>query len=207
MLTAPAEINNKFGEGSLVIMFKIFIAASMEVVSIAILIIVGLFFSRSLIEEGGNIKYIISACIIFIGALASNYVFVIAAYYPARNTICMLIMTLVALSILYAAINNFNIKKLECCVLAALMTFCCAKIAYGFYDIYTCYQQTKEIEQTIIDASMAGMDIVEVENVKTRTKYAIVTHIKTQEEVAGSSDFPNRYIAKYYGIEAVYGKK
>lgn len=206
MITAPAELNNKFGEISLIRIFKIFIAASMEVVGIAVLIIAGLFFSRRVLQDKGKGKYVVLASIVFVWALASNYVFVIAAYYPPRNTICMLTMTLVALAILYSAIDNVNIKKLECCVLAGLMVFCCAKVAYGFYDIYECYQKTKAREQIIIEAKNSGNKIIEVENFETRTKYAVVSIVKTQKEIK-DNDILNKSIAKYYEIDTIYGKE
>lgn len=92
------------------------------------------------------------------------------------------------------------------CLAAYLIVSNVLSIWDGSFDIYDVYRKHTERENYISQQIEAGEKEVTVTIIYPMTKYSckyILTDLNTKEQEYG---WPNGHIAKYYGLEKIYGK-
>ena len=129
-----------------------------------------------------------------------------ASYVVARHYTNSLFFLLAANIVLVQALTEKgNAKVVPYCICAYLLTANIWVVWEGTYDIYSTYKQHQEREAYICEQRDSGNgDVVYVPMIRPLTKYSCkydLTDLQTNDTYV----WPNSAVAKYYGIEKIYG--
>ena len=143
--------------------------------------------------------------ILFAGAIASNFVMVVAAYYPARSLIFTTIFMIAATAILAQFVfENIKYKTVMSCTCAVLMLYTAYYVCIGVNDMYLSNSKLYENEVYIEKCKSEGIMDIKLPMVPSYTKYSAVNglmYLSTESP----EDWPNGIMAKYYGVDSIIG--
>ena len=152
-------------------------------------------------------KEIVIALAYFFISLISVAMLSIASYLADRSLGVGAIFLVLAMFQLMQAIRSSVRTECVAYCLAAYFIVSSVMIVWdGTYDIYDTYRQNAEREAYIEEQLAQGETVVTVPIIYPMTKYSckyILTDLTTIEE---PYLWPNPYIAKYYGLEKIYGR-
>ena len=206
MVLAPSHAEKKLTSFSVTELLK---AAGMSVVmllSILPIILLYVILTRRAKKENADNRIILSAHVLAIGALASNFVLVFASYFVLRCTVCFIFMSIFATSLLYGSIENRDFGKPgRICgrIFTAVLSLA---ILVGLTDNIITYSVIKENERIIAEAVEAGEDEAPLNLPRPFTKYNAVKGLVYLTEGDGNA-WPNNEMAKYYGLKKITVKK
>jgi len=179
--------------------------ALVMILSISPLIAAYVILLRRAKAENVDKRIIFTAHIFALGALASNFVLVLASYFVLRCTVCFIFMSIMSTAILYGSIENRKFgKKGKICEKIFLIALALA-IVVGFADVANTYRVVKQNEKAIEEARLMGKTEVELKCPFVFTKYNAAKGLIYLEEGDGSL-WPNPDMAKYYGIDVIKKK-
>lgn len=201
----PSHLDKKLSTFSLLELLKMFGMAMLVVLSISPLIVAYIILVKRAKAEGVDNRIILTAHALGTGALASNFILVIASYFALRCTISFVFMSIMATALLYGSIKNRNFgKKGRICEQIFAITLSLA-IVVGFVDTVITYSVIKENEKTVAAAISEGKSEVELKAPFPFTKYNAAWLLAYLEDGDGRA-WPNTDMAKYYGIDIIKRK-
>lgn len=205
MALSPAQFENKASAFSWDAMLQT-LGISLGVIGLLALPIgLFLFLWYRAARTGVARRVILTALIFAVGGLASNFVMVLAAYYPLRCAVgCTVYMTLAA-GILAAhmewEITASRTLTAVCRVMAAALLL---TVVVGTVDIAATHHAILSNEARIVEARDAGEESVTLICPTAFTKYSGLYNLKYLG-IGTPYDWPNDSMAKYYGIKGIIG--
>ena len=204
MMLAPAESVNKSAEFSIPVLFSNFISTGLYYLRFWPLLISFVLFYYLALKQGVEQKTRVLSAIFLLGSLAGHFVLMFAMYCAGRSTFIGLILLICANAMLFAPVFETGCKKLL--VLLCAICLCCT--AYWGYVGVTDIQRTHYLlsynEQIIRDAIENGETDIQLPRHYAQTKYSAVeglAYLNTEDV----TDWPNVYMAKYYGADTIIG--
>jgi len=201
----PSHLDKKLTSFSILNLLMMLGMALVMILSISPLIAAYVILLRRAKAENVDKRIIFTAHIFALGALASNFVLVLASYFVLRCTVCFIFMSIMSTAILYGSIENRKFgKKGKICEKIFLIALALA-IVVGFADVANTYRVVKQNEKAIEEARLMGKTEVELKCPFVFTKYNAAKGLIYLEEGDGSL-WPNPDMAKYYGIDVIKKK-
>jgi hypothetical protein len=211
LMTAPAE-SAKVGGNSIVetlsgILKNIpsLISSSQQIILLFLLATVVL--AVSFITKVNRNTLIIST-ILYISALASWGCLAIAAYIAQRSLfLTAVLLTLLIATLMYELLGKgAKLCRYMCCAIS-IVAFLLAstRIPAGIKDIRKTFEFTDGNEKYIIACAESGIKEVHIEVTYEdfpTTKYPAINGLRYLAE--SPNDYPNVYMAKYYGVDRIY---
>ena len=204
MMLAPAESVNKSAEFSIPALFSNFIDTGLFYLRFWPLLISFVLFYCLSVKQGVSQKLRVLSALFFLGALAGHFVLMFAMYCAGRSTFIGLILLICANAILFAQLFEGSYKK----VLLSLCALCLCFSAYwgytGLRDIQHTHYLLSYNEELISEAVANGEKHVQLPRHYAQSKYSAVeglAYLNTEDV----NDWPNVYMALYYGAETVIG--
>ena len=205
MATAPGEIKNKVSKAGLSFYRENFIntVETFKIFWILALFFIILFIFALFIKV--DKKRIIISSLFVLGSLCSNFIFIVASYYPLRSAFCSVIFLVVADCILMINLFSTKYDVFLLCSVGALMMMTFYYGCIGVNDIYETHCDMERNVSFIQQCKENGQLDVELPMIKSNTKYSAVNSSKYLDTVDCTS-WPNTSIADYYEINTVIGK-
>ena len=203
MAFAPAQRMNKMSDFSFLNMLTTFGVAMLVLASVFPLIIFFICRFRAALREKCDKRILVTAIIVALGALASNFVLIFAKYYALRCSVAFIFLSVLATGILYCkdAERAHTVREKKFIKLFAL--FLVLALCLGLADNIRTAVQFYENEQKIEEALENGEREVTLECPVPLTKYnglMGITYLNTK----GHERWPNPFFARYYGLDRVY---
>lgn len=152
-------------------------------------------------------KEIVIALAYFLISLISIAMLSIASYLADRSLgVGAIFLVLAVFQLMQAIRSNVRTECIAYCLAAYFLVSSIMIVWDGTYDIYDTYRQNAEREAYIEDQLAQGETNVTVPIIYPMTKYSCkytLTDLTTIEE---PYLWPNPYIAKYYGLDKIYGR-
>ena len=140
----------------------------------------------------------------FLGALAANYVLVVASYASERSLCTTGLFLIIACFILITEINLTQ-GKLIChallCVLSVQFIF---SFITGSLDIAETFHRSLIREEQVMEQKAEGKQDIYLNFIFCQTKYSPVYDLKDLD-MKDPDSWPNDSMAKYYEAEHIYG--
>ncbi len=197
---SPAQFQNK-GGGSAEDMLLTFLV-SLGVVGLSALpVIVYVLLRRRAKQQGIELRVLVLSYVFLIGAAASNFVMVLAAYYPLRCAVGSTVFLILACGALASRMdwktehNKLSCRRVISLGLAALLL----AMGLGFCDIMRTHALIKQNENVICSAEEGKP--VTVPGILPLTKYSALFNLKYLSP--DPADWPNDAMAKYYGVTGI----
>ena len=204
---SPAQFTNKASAFSLEGMLLTFSIALGVLALLALPLGLFVFLLLRARKCGAERRVTLTALIFFVGAMASNFVMVLAAYYPLRCAVGCTVFLLAGAWILLAHTDH---AELFSAPLKAMVRFIAAAlllaVILGSADIAVTHYAIHQNEVLIENAVTAGERTVTLECPVARTKYSGLYNLKYLG-IGTQYDWPNDSMAKYFGIEGIIGKQ
>lgn len=208
MVLSPAE-STRQAEFSLGFIFKNLIdvfesyyqCARPLLILWAVLMVIAVYFNAD------KKSVVISACF-FVINLISMAMLSVASYVVSRHYAIPVFYLVVAIVVLMQALRGKG--QIECisyCICAYVIMTSVWSLWEGTYDIYDVYRKHMEREAYIYEQVENGNDgELSVPIITPLTKYSCKYDLMDIREDY-SDPWPNAEIAKYYGLEKIYGKR
>ena len=201
----PSHLDKKLTTFSFIELLKMFGMSLLMILSILPIIAAYVILYKRAKEEGVDNRIILTAHAIGLGALASNFVLILASYFVLRCTICLVFMSVFATALLYANVKNRNFgEKGRLCEKIFAIALCLA-LLIGLTDNIITFSVIQQNETVIEQAVENGETEVEIKKPFPFTKYNAAKGLVYLEEGDGNA-WPNNDMAKYYGLERIKAK-
>lgn len=204
IVKAPVQALNKLTDFSIVGMLTTFGVALLMLASIFPIIILYVVFFRRSLKEGTDRRILLSSIILALGALASNFILVIAKYYALRCSISFVFLAIFATALLYGNLRNRDFGRAEERMTKLFAVVLSLAIVIGIADTVITFTVIEDHKETIAEAIERGEDEVELCRPVPFTKYNALWGLRYLD-IRSPDGWPNVYFARYYGLERVYG--
>ncbi len=201
---SPAQFQNK-GGGSPSNMLMTFLISLGVIGLLALPIGVYVLLLRRAKRQGIDPRALLLSYVFLIGAAASNFVMILAAYYPLRCAIGATVFVVLACGVLSSRIDwteecsrSTSRRAVSLFLVALLLT-----MGLGLCDIATTHVAVKQNERIILTADQDAA--VTVPLVAPLTKYSAFFNLKYLSR--DPLDWPNDAMAKYYSVGKIIGKE
>lgn len=205
MALSPAQFENKASAFSWDAMLQTLLIALGVIGLLALPIGLFLFLWRRACKTGVERRVILTSLIFAAGGLASNFVMVLAAYYPLRCAIGCTVYVTLAAGILATNMewDLFTSRSLwtVCRIMAAALFL---TVVIGTVDVAMTHHAIRENEARIVEARDAGEECVTLTCPIVFTKYSGLYNLKYLG-IGTQYDWPNDSMASYYGIGGIIG--
>lgn len=141
-------------------------------------------------------------------SLLSMALLSITSYAVGRHYAINAFFLIVAITVLAnALVSKGNVRYLVYCICAYVLMNNIWSLWEGTYDIYSVYQQHSARETYIYSEKEKGNDdVIYVPIISSQTSYSCKYDL-LDLQVDDTDVWPNSAIAKYYGIEKIYGTR
>ena len=204
MMLAPAESVNKSAEFSIGVLLSNLVETGMFYLRFWPLLISFAVFYYLAVKSGVSQRIRVLSLVFLLGSLAGHFVLTFAMYCAGRSTFIGLILLITANALLFAPLFEAGQKKL----LLLLCAICLCYTAYwgyvGVRDIQRTHYLLGFNEQIILESLAAGEKDIQVPRPYAQTKYSALeglAYLNTED----AGDWPNVYMAKYYGADTIIG--
>lgn len=154
-----------------------------------------------------NKKEVVLALAYFAISLISIAMLSFGSYLADRSLgVGAIFLVLAIFQLMQAIRTSVRTECIAYCLAAYFLVSSVMIVWDGTYDIYDTYRQNAEREAYIEEQMAQGETVVTVPIIYPMTKYSckyILTDLTTIDE---PYNWPNPYIAKYYGLDKIYGK-
>lgn len=204
MMSAPIETGERgvFSIGQIIYNIS-YIFMSMRYYQLGLYCVFAALLALSLLCRVDK-ERIFLALLIFVGGLASIFIFAMAKYCPARAMCPVTAYTVLASLMLASALIDAGEIKLPAMGFAVMAVIFLFEFAIGAFDIFQTYGQAQRREAAIEQTIAAGESVAVLEPYSAQTKYSGVSG---PDEI---NDDPYYYVnvgmARYYGVDAVLGR-
>ena len=157
------------------------------------------------IMKKSDARKIVLAAVLFLGALAANYIMAVAAQYPSRCALGTVVFHIAADVVLMEAISWEEEGRMKnICVIAVLVMVTIPHFLVGMFSIRETWKYMQYNEQVLIESAEKGLDYVEVYMIYPESEYSALCGLKYLDRKDADS-WPNDSMSKYYGIDQIIG--
>ena len=205
MAFAPAEKMNKLSGFSLLKILEVFGTGLLVLASLFPVILLFVVCFRRLQKENSDPRLLLSALILAAGALASNFILLIANNYPLRCSVGCVFLSIFATALLYGNLKDrtFGSKARFCGRLLGVALS--LALTLGLADTVATYVCIRQNERIIAQALENGETHAELHRPTAFTRYNAANGI-VYIDCESTENWPNTHVARYYGLETVIGK-
>lgn len=204
MMLAPAESVNKSAEMRLPVLFANFLENAAYYLRFWPLILsFVLLYALARKKAVGRGLRLLSLVYLF-GSIAGHFVLTFAMYTAGRSTYIGLILLLTANALLFIPLWETQNRQLLAALCALCLLLTVWKGAVGVRDIRRTHGLLQYNEEFIAACAAAGERSVEVYRPYAETSWSALeglAYLNTEDP----EDWPNVYMAKYYGVDRVIG--
>jgi len=204
MMLAPATAANKAAEMKLPVLLGNFVETGAFYLRFwPLLVSFALLFFLS-VKNGTDLRRRMLAVVYLLGSLAGHFVLTFALYCAGRSTYIGLALLLAANALLFPPLLKTGEKKLLLALCALCMVFTVWKVYAGVTDILHTDYLLDFNRELIEEAAANGETDLQVPRPYARTKYSALEglpYLNTEDP----TDWPNVYMAKYYGVNSIIG--
>ena len=205
MMIAPGEWLNKATDGEASTLITTFLTAVGILVSLTVPIAFLIHLLLRAKKEGVERRIIYVAAIFIVGALAANFIMVVARYYPLRSSIATTTLIIAAIAMLYPAVSHVGFGRATRPSFSLFAAATVLAMLFGFADITYTYTRVMANEDYILSMRDSGEVDVEIPDIKPYTKYSELyglVYIDCEER----GNWPNWVMTKYYGLNSIIGR-
>ena len=194
MMLAPAETVNKSAEMTISVLLGNFVP---------LLLCFPLFYVLALYRKV-DLKTRLLSLVLLFGSLAGQFVLTFAMYCAGRSMHIALVLLLAADAVLLSRLYDLpgrNLLIALCCVGGLLMARSCS---IGLPDIRDTHYLLQYNEDFILDCAARGEREVQLPRPYAKSSWSALeglAYLNTEDP----GDWPNVYMAKYYGVDKVVG--
>lgn len=203
MILAPAEIKNKTSMANFSVLRERFTALVEKLSDFAILIILIAILLLLACHQKADKKTCIFAILMTGGGLFSHFLLIFAPYYPDRCCAFTVVLLTCASITLMGELLRTKTRLLMLGVIFLILCFGIYRLALGARDIYMTHRAMQENIQIIKDAAEEGSSDVSLPIVTPNTHYSAIHGLRYLAD--DPNDWPNRDMARYYGISSITG--
>ena len=153
----------------------------------------------------GYKKNIEVSCLFFFASLITNFMHIVAAYYPERNMLAPTLFLLIASGVL---LENFQTDRFAAAVVSTcwiLILFSGVQFFHGGYDIYSTYVQHRQRDALAAEQKKNGIEELKLPCITVATKYSAQYGLADLDIEEDSVYSFNIAVAKYYEVDSVTG--
>ncbi len=205
MVFAPAETVNKLADFSAKNLLETIGVSLLVSLSISPLIVLFVILIKRTKKEEADPRLRYAAIILAIGAAASNFILLIAKHYPLRCSVACVFLFIFATSLLYGNIQNRNFGRKTVFVQKLITVVVCLALIACFVDNLYTFTVFNRNEHILTEAAKNRDTSVELTIPPAFTKYNSLSGI-TYLDTENPQEWPNIYVAKYYGLDSVIGR-
>ena len=204
MMLAPATAANKAAEMKLSVLVSNFVETGAFYLRFwPLLLSFALLFFLS-VKNGMDLRRRVLAAVYLLGSLAGHFVLTFALYCAGRSTYIGLALLLAANALLFPPLMKTGAKKLLLGLSALCLVFTVWKVYTGVRDILRTDYLLDFNRELIEEAAANGERDIQVPRPYAHTKYSALEglpYLNTENP----TDWPNVYMAKYYGVDSIIG--
>ncbi len=204
MALAPAESQNKLIALTFDVLRGNIVAATEQLAGFGWLILLFALLFAAALFAGGRLARLRLAGILALGALASNYIMIFAAYYHDRSAAYSAILFACGCLVLLSELAACKKEMLVGCVVALLIPILAYWLILGADDIVNTHKIAAANEAYLIASAEAGEREATLRPIPAATKYSAVWDLK-YIDTESPDTWPNRNMARWYGLDAIYG--
>lgn len=204
MMLAPAESVNKSAEMRFDVLISNFVENFRYFLRFWPLLLSFVLFYFLACKKHIDLSTRLLSLVYLFGALAGHFVLVFAMYTAGRSTYIGLVLLLCANAALFVPLFEGEHRRL----LAVLCVLCLLVAAYktfiGVRDIRDTHALLRYNEELITASAAAGEHEVQLPRPYAKTSYSALeglAYLNTDDP----DDWPNAYMAKFYGVDRVIG--
>lgn len=202
---APAQWMNKSVAMSVKSLFNNIITATERYESFGVLAVIYVVLLVVCICEKTDGKTIWLSLVFVLGSLAANYIMVLAGYYPERSAVGAVVLLIVADGILVVCTaKTERYQAAAVSMLLVLLLVTTPHLLKGVRDVATTWLRISENEAIILESREKGDLDVDLPVFYPATKYSVIYDAKYLD-MENPESWPNRAMAKYYGVNSIIG--
>ncbi len=148
---------------------------------------------------------ICSAMFMIVSAMLS-FMHIVANRYPLRGMLGTTIFLIMADFYLLGIFWENRYEALVCAMSAVCVYFAAVDFFPGAYDILDTYRELKVREEYILSEREKGNLDLKIRVFSTQTKYSAAHDLRYLKKKT-ADDWPNVYMASYYGVNSITGLK
>ena len=148
---------------------------------------------------------LLTAVVFGCGGFGAGFLFVLTKYYPGRCLAgCTLLLTIACGVLLYALLQGERFRLHALCLLTLLTLSLCYWCPHGIKDMYLMHEAVQTSTAQITAQKAAGETALHVAVPVPETKYCAFEGL-VYLSPTDANHISNRSMAKYYGVDAVFG--
>lgn len=206
MLMMPAELSAKTGSLTLSILLDNFMRSTTMLrghclpllLAWAVALVLGLY--EKLPPERLVLSLVLAA-----GAVAANYMLIVAQYYEERCLCTTVLLLIAATGLLAGGLCGTRFRVPCACAGAVLAVVFLLSLAQGAADIVQNHLDFRYRETVIAEYKAAGETDLVLDRVWPSTKYSVFYGLRDLADDTPDT-WPNSSMAKYYGVDSILGR-
>lgn len=202
MMLAPAESANKSAEFRLPVLWANLLENLRYYIRFWPLLLSYVLFYLLSVQKGIDRRLRLLSLVFLFGSAAGHLVLTFAMYTAGRSTCIGLILLLAANVVLFTALYETGSRRLPAALCALCLVFTAAKVWIGVTDIRQTHFLLQYNEDFLAACAANGERTVEIPRPYARTHYSALEGLPYLN-VDDPTDWPNLYMAKYYGLDSV----
>lgn len=139
------------------------------------------------------------------GAVAANYMLIMASYYPDRCFCTTAMLLILAIGVLAADLSFSRFSAVCACGGSVLALLCAFSVVFGVLDIEHTHRAFRQREAIIEELIAAGERDLEIPLVYAATKYSAFYGLQDVDTQERYDTWPNPEMSMYYGVDSVLG--
>jgi hypothetical protein len=205
MMEMPAETAAKQGDLTLETLLKNFNTATtmLETSLLKLGVAWAVLFTLGCWMKAEKERLVLSGVLTF-GAVAANYMLIVASYYPERCMCTSTMLLLLSCAVLVPELMKTKGGVVCACGCAALTILFLFRLVPGTYDIYKTYVDFQARQEIIYEKIQEGETDLVLPCVHASTKYSAFAGTKDLD-TEDAETWPNNAMAEYYGVEHIWG--
>ena len=204
LMLAPATAANKAAEMKLSVLLGNFVETGAFYLRFCPLLLSFALFYFLAVKNGMDLRRRMLAALYLLGSLAGHFVLTFALYCAGRSTYIGLALLLAANALLFPPLLKTGAKNLLVALCAVCLVFTVWRVCAGVRDILRTDYLLVFNRELIEEAAANGERDLQVPRPYANTKYSALEglpYLNTEDP----SDWPNVYMAKYYGVDSIIG--
>ncbi len=204
MMLAPAESVNKSAEMRLAVLFANFLETGRFYLRFWPLLVSYPLLCFLAMKNGVLRDRRLLSLVLLFGSLAGHFVLTFAMYTAARSTYIGLILLICANGVLFSALLETKSRAVAAALCAVCLAFTLYFIPVGVKDIARTHAALQFNVELIRECAANGEALIQVPRPYPETSYPAFAGLPYLN-VEDPSDWPNVYMAKYYGAARIIG--
>ena len=204
MMSAPAETVNKSAEMTLPVLLANFVETGRMYLRFwPLLVSFAVFYALALYRKV-DLKTRLLSLVLLFGSLAGQFVLTFAMYCAGRSMHIALVLLLLSDAVLLARLYDLPGRNVLIAALLAGMCFMARSWFVGLPDIRDTHYLLQYNEDFIADCAARGEREVQLWRPYAKTSWSALEGLAYLNP-EDPNDWPNVYMAKFYGVDKVIG--